>query len=191
MFVPHLKSSNICFFLCLLCDSFQKLFTVLWGSGCSMQNIPLLCCQVNPRSFKCLFFFILRICNQRKYGPMVFQFPRVVYFICISKHWDVRGERGKLQQQTSLLSWLAYVDHPGTGEIKGFICTTRDVSVLPLHYSEILRALELCLMLFLSISSMPHVFPQVSLASSTGNIPPFRVSFLFLSQELPWLACLN
>lgn len=31
MFVPHLKSSNISFFLCLLCDSLLKVFTLLWG----------------------------------------------------------------------------------------------------------------------------------------------------------------
>lgn len=38
--------------------------------------------------------------------PTVLQNLGVVYFIFIRKHLDIRGERGVLKQQTSLLPWV-------------------------------------------------------------------------------------
>lgn len=43
---------------------------------------------------------------------MVFWNLSVVYFIFVRKHLDIRGERGILKQQTSLLSWLVFPKPP-------------------------------------------------------------------------------
>lgn len=163
-----------------LWQSSQSLHSTLrLGSGCSTQSMPLLFYQVNPRSFKCLFFLILRVWSQRKYRPMVFQVPGVVYFILKRKHWDVRGERGKLKQQTP--PWLTCLKCPSTGTIKGS----------HLHHQ---RCFSVTFALFWKTQSpwiMPYVIPQVSLVPSTGNVSPFAVSFLFLTQNCHYLHVLT
>lgn len=157
MFVPHLKSSSISFFLCLLCDSLHKIFTVLWGWDlAALGRASLLFYQVNPRNFKCLCFFILRICNQRKYWPS----PRCALLHMHKKALRCKRWKRQIKATNQPTCMVSLSRPPCTGTIKH----------LHLHYQ---RCFSATFALFWKTQSpwiMPHVIPQVSLVSLTGNV---------------------